>query len=230
MGDNSSAPLIPIPSDDLCVPDEDFDDQTLGDNTDDGGAIGGDSNSCMNDDFDDQTLGDNSDDDWGGDGEDIDAVGGETSEGVADCSSSFVDDGKFQSRQHQARYVGTFSHLPLPYIDYGNGFQGCDDFNVYYNQYGWRYRRQGCCQDKQANSDTPKGWQLVVDTMYFESALLNSWVMYNAFMVEVNGKSTVEGFGVYCSHLVDEILVDIVSCHYASRSSSASSSKKRKLQ
>lgn len=135
---------------------------------------------------------------------------------IAKRGSSMVGEGKYRSKKNAACYIGPFSHQPMPYRDYKRGFTACDDFNGFYSTYGWKYVRTGSRGEPNKNdkltSDDPVGWQLVIDVVYFESTLINSWVLYNCVKVSFSSDDSLERIDDFCHTLVDEIL-EVVGAH-----------------
>jgi len=61
------------------------------------------------------------------------------------------------------------------------------------------YQRVGTWLNKIAESHA--GWELVIDTSYFTSALINSWVVFSNLV----GPQDAPTFGSFCFPLVNEI-------------------------
>ena len=145
-------------------------------------------------------------------------------------ASPLAGPGKYRSRANASHFVGTFSHQPLPFRDYKRGFTACDDFNGFFSSYGWKYVRRGSRKhavEGTNENETPCGWHLVLDTVYFESALFNTWTLYNA-IYGANTDADLDTFPVFCQNLVDEILHVLRSTPVSSSSSSSTTPKRRK--
>ena len=131
--------------------------------------------------------------------------------------SSSLSAKNYRKKKRIGDFVGTWGYKPQPWIDYCNGFKACDEFNKLYGSLGWKYRRRGTGKkDKESEKsleEDPVGWQLVIDTVYFETSLYNSMAMHNAIRFHFHAQKKLETFEEYCISLCDEVLVMLESHH-----------------